>query len=73
MAVRYKMTANNVLDAFQMLLTEYGKAKSIRSENGQEFIAVHLQNWWKRLGIKLMQIYSSFPWENGYKEGLTGH
>jgi transposase InsO family protein len=48
------------------LFMKHGKPEFIRSDNGPEFIATHLQDWLKRIGIKPIQIYPSSPWENGY-------
>ena len=55
-AVRPKMNANDVLDALHPLLMKHGKPEFIRSDNGPEFIATHLQNRMKQVGIKPMQI-----------------
>ena len=67
-AVRSKMNANDVLDALHPLFMKHGKPEFIRSDNGPEFIATHLQDWLKRVGIKPMQIYPGSPWENGYND-----
>ena len=64
-AVRPKITANDVLDALHPLRIKNGKPAFIRSNSGREFIAQHLQNWLKKIGIKPVQIYSGSPWENG--------
>jgi len=71
-AVRPKMNANDVLDALHPLFMKHGKPEFIRSDNGPEFIATHLQDWLKRIGIKPMQIYPGSPWENGYNERFNG-
>jgi len=41
-AVRPKMTAHNVLDALHPLLMKHGKPEFICSDNGHEFIYMHL-------------------------------
>ena len=71
-AVRPKMNAHDVLDTLHPLLIKHGKPEFIRSDNGPEFIATHLQDWLKRIGIKPMQIYPGSPWENGYNERFNG-
>ena len=71
-AVRPKMNANDVLETLHPLLIKHGKPEFIRSDNGPEFIATHLQEWLKRIGIKPMQIYPGSPWENGYNERFNG-
>ena len=67
-AARPKMNAHDFLYALHPLLMKHGKREFIRSENSPEFIAMHLQNWLKKVGIKPMQIYPGSPWENGYNE-----
>ena len=66
------MNANDVLDALRPLLMKHGKPEFIRSDNGSDFIATHLQDWPKRLGVQLLQIYLGYPWENGYCESFNG-
>ena len=50
-AVRSKMNANDVLDALHPLFMKHGKPEFIRSDNGSEFIATHLQDWLKKVGV----------------------
>ena len=51
-AVRSKMSANDVLDALYPLFMKYGKPEFIRSDNGPEFVAAQLREWLQRVGIK---------------------
>ena len=44
----------------------------ICSDNGPEFIAMHLQDWLKWIGIQPLLIYPGSPWENGYNERFNG-
>ena len=67
-AIRSKMTANDVLDALHPVLMKHGKLEFIRSDNGPKFVALHFQDWLERVGIQPMLIYSGSPWENGYNE-----
>ena len=71
-AVRSKMDANDVLDVLFDLILKRGKPKFIRSDNGPEFIAKHLQTWLRKVGIEPIQIYPGSPWENGYNERFNG-
>ena len=71
-AVRPKMNAHDVLDTLHPLLMKHGKPDFIRSDNGPEFISMHLQDWLKRIGIQPLQIYPGSPWENGYNERFNG-
>ena len=63
-AVRSKMNAHDVLETLHPLLIKHGKPEFIRSDNGPEFIATHLQDWLKKVGINPMQIHLGSPWEN---------
>ncbi|MDA8943031.1 integrase core domain-containing protein [Alphaproteobacteria bacterium] len=71
-AVRSKITANDILDALHPVLMKHGKPEFIRSDNGPEFVALHFQDWLKRVGIQPQLIYSGSPWENGYNERFNG-
>lgn len=71
-AVRPKMNEHDVLDALHPLLMKHCKPEFIRSDNGSEFIAAHLQDWPKRIGIQPLQIDLGYPWENGYFESFNG-
>jgi len=71
-AVRPKMNANDVLDVLFDLILKRGKPRFIRSDNGTEFIAEHLQTWLRKVGIEPIQIYPGSPWENGYNERFNG-
>jgi len=71
-AVRPKMNANDVLDVLFELIIQRGKPKFIRSDNGPEFIAEHLQTWLTKVGVQPIQIYPGSPWENGYNERFNG-
>ena len=51
---------------------EDAKPAFICSDNGPEFISLHLQDWLKRVGIQPLQIYPGSPWENGYDERFNG-
>ena len=63
--VKDKTGSDDVLEVMHCLLLKYGKPEFIRSDNGPEFIATHLQDWLKRISIKPMQIYPGSPWECG--------
>jgi len=71
-AVRSKMSANEVLEALYPLILERGRPDYIRSDNGPEFIAAPLQEWLIKVGIKPIRIYPGSPWENGYNERFNG-
>lgn len=84
--VQDKMNSDDVLEAMHRLLMKYGKPEFIRSDNGGEFVAEHLQDWLRKVGITPIQIYPGSPyrdicfanalpgnaWENGYNERFNG-
>lgn len=55
-AVRPKMDGNDMMGALFDLIVQRGKPKFIRSDNGSEFIAKHLQTWLRKVGIQPIQI-----------------
>ena len=61
-----KMNSDDVLEAMHQLPMKHGKPKFIRSDNGGEFVAEHLQDWLRKVGVKPIQIYPGSPWENVY-------
>ena len=46
-----KVAANDVLNALHPVLMKHGKPEFICSYNWLEFVALHFQNWLKRVGI----------------------
>ena len=53
------MTANGVLDALHLLLMKHGKPEFIRYDNDPKFIATHLQDWLKKVGINTEWIHTT--------------
>ena len=70
--VKDKMNSDDVLEVMHRLLLKYGKPEFIRFDNGREFVAEHLQEWLRRVGVTPIQIYPGSPWENGYNERFNG-
>ena len=48
-----------------------GTPEYIRSDNGSEFIAKHLRDWFSELSIAPMYITPGSPWENGCCESFN--
>lgn len=48
----------------------YGVPAHIRSDNGPEFIAKAIREWTTQLGIGMLYIEPSSPWQNGYAESF---
>ena len=70
--VKDKMNSDDVLEVMHRLLLKYGKPEFIRFDNGGEFVAEHLQEWLRRVGVTPIQIYPGSPWENAYNEQFNG-
>ena len=70
--VRDKMGSDDVLEVMHRLLMKHGKPEFIRSDTGGEFVAQHLQDWLRKVGVRPIQIYPGSPWENGYNERFNG-
>ena len=63
---------HDVLEMMHRLLMKPGKTEFIRSDNGGEFVAQHLQDWLRKVGVRPIQICPGSPWENGYNERFNG-
>jgi len=70
--VSRKLNSLNVLEKLADLFLERGVPKYIRSDNGPEFIAKRLQEWFKKLKVSPLFITPGSPWENGYIESFNG-
>lgn len=54
------------------LFIKHGCPKHIRSDNGPEFIAKKILEWFGRLDVSPLFIEPGSPWENGYCESFNG-
>ena len=54
------------------LMTERGKPRYTRSDNGPEFISKILTKWLRSKGVTPLFIKPGSPWENGYVESFNG-
>lgn len=55
--VKDKMNSDDVLEVMHRLLLKCEKPEFIRSDNGGEFVAEHLQEWLGKVGVTPIQIY----------------
>lgn len=67
-----RFTSEDVIEVLAKLFMIYGVPKHIRSDNGPEFIAIKLRQWFGRLGVGPLYIEPGSPWENGYIESFNG-
>ena len=64
------ITSEDVIDTLAELFAMRGVPRSIRSDNGPEFVAQTIREWLGRLGIQTLYIAPGSPWENGYAESF---
>lgn len=70
--VARKLNSKDVLDVLSQLFIARGVPKHVRSDNGSEFIATRMQNWFRKLELRPLFITPGSPWENGYVESFNG-
>ncbi len=70
MEVDRSITADKVLDILTNLFLTRGVPKSIRSDNGPEFIAKAIQRHGEQVGLEMLYIEPGSPWENGFAESF---
>ena len=64
------ITSEDVIDTLAELFALRGVPKSIRSDNGPEFIASNIRRWLKLVDVEALYIEPGSPWENGYAESF---
>ncbi len=70
--VARKLTAADLIEAMEKLVTQRGVPAHIRSDNGSEFVARTLQGWLADRQVKTLYIEPSSPWQNGHVESFHG-
>jgi putative transposase len=64
------ITSEDVIDTLAELFAMRGVPKSIRSDNGPEFVAVAIQRWLAQVAVQTLYVAPGSPWENGYAESF---
>lgn len=64
------ITSEDVIDTRAELFALRGVPKSIRSDNGPEFIAGNIRRRLKLVDVETLYIEPGSPWENGYAESF---
>lgn len=67
-----KFTHKDIQAVLADLFITKGIPDYVRSDNGPEFIAKDLKNWFRKIGINILFIEPGSPWENGYCESFNG-
>lgn len=70
--VQRRLTSQAVQEILGRLFLRHGCPVYIRSDNGPEFIAHALREWYKQLEVSPLFIEPGSPWENGYVESFNG-
>ena len=61
-----------MIEALADVKLRRGVAENIRSDNGPEFVAKELQQWFRKVGTGTLYLEPGSPWENGYCESFNG-
>jgi transposase InsO family protein len=70
--VARRMTHKDVLEVLNRLFLTRGIPVHIRSDNGSEFTANKVREWFSLLEIRPLFIEPGSPWENGFIESFNG-
>ncbi len=70
--VQRRITSQTVQEVLGTLFLERGCPAYIRSDNGPEFIAHSLRQWYGCLEVSPLFIEPESPWDNGYVESFNG-
>lgn len=68
MFIDHSIPAKRLIALLEIAITEYGKPKSIRTDNGPEFISKRFQLWLYNNGIRWARIQKGKPQENCFIE-----
>jgi transposase InsO family protein len=72
MRVDRHISSQDVIDQLYELFLLRGVPEHIRSDNGPEFTAKRVRDWFANLQVKTLFIEPGSPWENGYIESFNG-
>lgn len=64
----FRIRSDDVKNILRDVMWKKGTPEYLRSDNGSEFIAKHLQEWLSEIEVSPMYIMPGSPWENGYVE-----
>lgn len=70
--VERNIKAEDVITVLKRVVKSKGAPEFIRSDNGPEFIAKRIREWFEVQGINSAYIEPGAPWENGYCEAFNG-
>jgi putative transposase len=68
--VARSITSEDVIDTLAELFAMRGVPRCVRSDNGPEFIAQAIGQWFAKTSVTSLYIEPGAPWENGYAESF---
>jgi putative transposase len=68
--VSYSIRAVDAITVLEAAIERYAAPKYVRSDNGPEFIAKAIQDWFRDQQIKTLYIQPGSPWEQAYIESF---
>ena len=66
------LNSHDVVRVLGQLLEIRGHPAVIKSDNGPQLVAQHLQDWIEQRGIDTKYIEPGSPWQNGHNESFNG-
>jgi transposase InsO family protein len=69
--VERKLNHQDVITELERLFRVFGHPKRIRSDNGSEFRAQNVQNYFETHKLESLHIAPGSPWQNGYVESFN--
>ena len=70
--VQRRLRSDDVLHVVADAMLVHGTPKYIRSDNGPEFAALALRDWFEQVDVGTLFIEPGSPWENGFNESFNG-
>ena len=64
--------STRVIEVLDRLVAERGAPKTLRSDNGPEFVSLAVLGWLNRSGVKSAFIAPGKPWQNATNESFNG-
>ena len=71
-AVDTSLSSRRVTRILEKVIAERGAPKTLRCDNGPEFISQHFADWCKNRGISIVHIQPGKPSQNGHIESFNG-
>jgi len=67
-----RINSSRVIEVLSRLMSLHGQPTYIRSDNGPEFVATSVKEWFKASGVQTTFIEPGKPWQNGTNESFNG-